>query len=187
MGFKVRNGLILFFLLGTVACGPSGRDAEVNRVTQALALTARTFVSFFQDDLKNCDRFENIYDELSTSPEPCDGRGFFQLSKLSVSCENSSPLNAQADFVLEQIDCRDNGTGITSSGKMTLSLQFSSQGNIVLMASQELFAQELVFNFQDFQVKINLSSNNLSCSDSGNLTVDGEDCNVASNCRSCRF
>jgi hypothetical protein len=179
---------LLLSLLGGFACG-SSRNSDADKVTRALALTLRTFINFFQDNLKNCDAFFEIYDAISEAAQPCDNPedGTFQLTKFTVACSDGPPLTANALFTLEQINCKDNGTEITSTGLMDMILDFSAAGNFGTLASVNLLAQDMSFVFTDFITKVDLSSNNLSCSDSGDLTVDGQDCSVASNCQRCVF
>jgi len=185
----ILNRLKIGILLALVFCWGCGRNTQVDDVTQALALTLRTFINFFQDNLGNCDLFLQIYDELTETVQECDnpGEGTFQLTKISVICENGPPLTATADFILDQTDCQDNGTKITSTGSMTMTLSFSAAGNIGILASTNLVAQDMTFVFDNFQTKVDLSNNNLSCGDSGDLTVDGSNCSVSSNCQKCNF
>ncbi len=166
-----------------------GRNGQVDDVTRALALTIRTFINFFQDNLGNCTQFLQIYDALTEEVQDCDnpGEGTFQLTKLSVVCENGPPLTATADFTLEQTNCQDNGTKITSTGTMAMTLSFSAAGNIGILATNDLLAQSLTFVFNNFQTQVDLSNNNLSCRDSDDLTVDGGNCSVSSDCRQCNF
>jgi hypothetical protein len=185
---RVISFLLVSFLITTLSCG-SSRNAEADRVTRALALTARTFINFFQNNLKNCDSFLQIYNEITEEVQTCDNgdEGTFQVTKQSVTCSSGPPLIATVVFTLTQNNCEDNGTDITSTGVMQITLDFSTAGNFGTLASENLFAQDLTFVFADFVAKIVLSSNNLSCEDSGDLTVDGENCRPASNCRSCSF
>lgn len=166
-----------------------GRDRQVDQVTRSLALTVRTFIEFFQDNLGNCDLFFQIYDDLTEEVQPCDnpGDGTFQVTKGMIECENGPPLTATVDFTLVQDNCQDDGTKITSTGTILMTLDFSAAGNIGILASTDLVAQDLTFVFDNFQSKVDLSNNNLSCSDSGDLTVDGANCSVSSNCRQCDF
>jgi hypothetical protein len=175
-------------LFSASACG-SNSNSDVNKVTRALALTARTFINFFQDNLKNCDAFLQIYNELTEEVQPCDNpdEGTFQVTKLEVTCTDGPPLIANAVFALQQTNCRDNGTDITSTGLINLVLDFSSSGNFGTLASEDLVAEGITFVFPDFVAKVDLSSNNLSCNDSGDLIADGDSCRVASNCRNCAF
>jgi hypothetical protein len=180
--------LLLFSATAVFSCG-SSRNSDADQVTRALALTARTFINFFEDNLGNCEAFFVIYDGITEELESCDNgdEGSFQVTKLSVTCTDGPPLTATAQFTLEQTNCQDNGTGITSTGLMEITLDFSAAGNFGTLASTDLLSQGLTFVFTDFVAKVVLSSSNLSCSDSGDLTVDGDICSVASNCRRCVF
>ena len=185
-----RSGSILFILIlmGISACG-SSRNSEADKVTRALALTARTFINFFQDNLKNCESFLEIYDAITEAVENCDNgdEGTFQVTKVSVTCDSGPPLVGTVQLTLAQNNCEDNGTDINSTGIMQLTLDFSAAGNFGTLVTEDLLAQGLMFVFDDFVAKVELSSSNLSCNDSGDLTVDGDNCNVASNCRKCVF
>jgi hypothetical protein len=179
--------LFLIISLTSLSCGSS--QGDVDKVTRALALTVRTFINFFQDNLKNCDSFLQIFDAITEEVQPCDNPedGTFQVTKLNVTCQDGPPLTATAQFTLQQTNCQDNGTKITSTGLMQLTLDFSSAGNFGTLASQDLVAEGLTFVFTDFVGEVSLASSNLSCSESGNLIVDGSSCRVASNCRKCIF
>lgn len=186
----MRRVLFLFLVIVFFSqCGFGSRQKEADRVTRALALTVRTFLNFFQDNLSNCDAFFQIYDEISTEPQECDNgsEGSFQLSKGMVTCEDGPPLTAEADFILVQNNCRDNGTDITSTGSMGMIINFSAAGNIGMLSTSDLEAQGLMFVFDGFETKLDFSNNNLSCNDSGDLTVDGSNCSVSSDCRRCNF
>lgn len=186
----MRRSLTSFFILICLAsssCG-SSRNSEVDRVTRALALTARTFINFFQDNLQNCEAFLVIYDGITEEVQPCDNpEGTFQVTKVSVTCADGPPLTAFVELILAQNNCQDNGTDINSTGVMNLTLEFSAGGNFGTLATDNLLAQGFVFVFADFIAKVNLSSSNLSCGDSGDLIVDGDDCTPSSNCRRCVF
>jgi hypothetical protein len=187
----MKRGLILLSLILSLtffSCG-SSQSGDADKVTRALALTVRTFINFFQDNLNNCDSFLQIYNGITEDVQPCDnpGEGTFQVTKNNVTCENGPPLTATVQLTLEQNNCKDNGTGITSTGVMQLTLDFSSAGNFGTLASQDLFAEGLTFVFDDFVGKVSLASNTLSCADSGNLIVDGSSCRPSSNCRNCVF
>lgn len=181
--------VLIFLILSSVLACSGGQNKQVDDVTQALALTVRTFINFFQDNLSNCDRFLQIYDGITEDVETCDNgdAGTFQVTKISVTCDNGPPLTAVVELTLNQDNCQDNGTKITSTGLMDMTLNFSAGGNIGILASQDLLAQDLTFVFDNFQAKVDFSNSNLSCSDSGDLTVDGDPCSVASNCRQCVF
>ena len=176
---------IFIYLSGCV----SGFQDDVNVVTRALALTVRTFVSFFQENLGDCNAFLEIYNGISEDPQTCDNgtNGSFQVTKTGVNCIDGPPLTATANFILEQNNCQDDGTEITSTGTMNMTLSFSAAGNIGILATTNLVAQGLNFVFDNFQTRVDLSNNNLSCSDSGDLNVDGDNCSVSGDCRKCNF
>lgn len=161
----------------------------MNTVTQALALTVRTFIFFFQENLGNCTSFLEIYDAISEEPQTCDNGtdGSFQVTKVSVTCIDGPPLTATANFVLSQDNCQDDGTEITATGDMNMSLSFSAAGNIGTLSSQDFLAQGLTFIFGNFETKVDFSNNNLSCDDSDDLNVDRDDCEVSGDCESCDF
>ncbi|MDX1386100.1 MAG: hypothetical protein R3257_00820 [bacterium] len=180
--------IILIILIGGSGC-ISGFQDDVNKVTQALALTLRTFISFFQENLGDCEAFLSIYDGISEEPETCDNgdEGSFQLTKLSVECIDGPPLTATANFILSQNNCQDDGTEITATGDMNMTLSFSAAGNIGTLSSQDFLAQGLTFVFGNFETKVEFANNNLSCDDSDDLLVDGDDCEVSGDCQDCNF
>jgi hypothetical protein len=150
----IKRCLIFFVIILSIAglsCG-SSQSGDADKVTRALALTVRTFINFFQDNLKNCDSFFEIYDGITEEVQPCDnpGEGTFQVTKLTVTCQNGPPLIANAVFTLEQNNCQDNGTKITSTGTMQMTLDFSAAGNFGTLATEDLFAEGLTFVFTDF-------------------------------------
>ncbi len=166
------------------ACGSSQND-EVDRGVRYLALTGRTFIFFFQDDLSSCDQFFEVYDQITEETQTCDNEGNFSVTKLNAQCLGGSPINAVADFQLEQINCRDSNTDVIAEGVMQLSLEFSTKGNLAFIQTNSLLLNENIFSFDDFRVEIEFSNNDLSCADSANLFVNNEICDVSSDCRNC--
>lgn len=179
--------LLIFFSTSLARCGIGSREEQVDRTARALALTIRTFISFWEEDLGNCADFIRIYDELTEEVQSCDNDGTFQVTKISVSCVDGPPLDGVVTLTLNQNNCQDNGTDITSTGDINMELNFSSAGNIGILATTDLLSQGITFIFDNFQTQVDLSNNNLSCSDSGNLNADGRNCNVSSDCRRCNF
>lgn len=180
--------IVIFLAVSLSHCGLGSREKNVDRVTQALALTIRTFISFWEEDLNNCGNFIQIYDELTEDVETCDnGDGTFQVTKISIACADGPPLTGVVNLILSQNNCKDDGTDVTSTGNIRMELNFSSAGNIGILASTDLLSQDILFIFDNFQTRVDLSNNNLSCSDSGDLNADGENCNVSSDCRRCNF
>jgi len=185
----LKRWLILILLFTSLSACISGFQDDVDVVTQALALTVRTFISFFQENLGDCEAFLEIYNGITEDPQTCDNGsdGSFQITKTSVTCLGGPPLTAMANFILEQNNCQDDGTEITATGTMNMTLSFTAAGNIGILASADLVAQGLGLVFDNFQTRVDLSNNNLSCSDSGDLTVNGDICSVSGDCRKCNF
>ena len=186
--------LVSAIILQIGACNFSdSKQRSVNDVTEAFALTNRTFIGFFQDNLKSCNAFFEIYDELSEDVVVCDDdTGTFQVTKESASCDDGPPLVAQADFTVVQDGCKDTGTDITSTGTFQLQANFSPEGNIGIMMATDLIAKDLGFTYTNFWTRVDLSDNNLSCSDAGDMTVSevgapDETCGISSNCRRCNL
>lgn len=181
---------IFLILISFSNCGiGNSKQDKVNRATQNFALTIRTFINFFQDNLKNCKDFLEIWDAIIEEPQTCDNGtdGVFQVTKDMVNCENGPPINATAFFTITVNNCKDDGTDVTSTGTETLELTFTSAGNIGILITNDMLVDEFNYTFDDFETKVDLSNNNLSCSDSGDMFVDGDKCSVASNCRRCNF
>lgn len=182
---------LIFFLMPACDSGGSKQD-EVNKAVRNFALSIRTFVNFFKDDLNNCADWLAIFDAITTEPQPCDNgdEGFFQVSKGTADCVDGTPLNAEANFVIDQVNCKDNGTNVTVTGTMNLQLDFSGEGNIGFLSADGLIVQGFGFSFESFRTRVDFSNSSLSCSDSGEVTVSeagvpDQTCNVSSSCRTC--
>jgi len=178
-------GLILL-TFGFAACsGSRSRQDDIDEATQYFSLLAQTLVQFFQNDLTKCSSFNMIYDQISTASFDCDNgtEGKFNMLKNNVTCVDGSPLLATADFTLIMDNCADDPNSVTTTGPINFSLNFTSSKDFVLVASPSVVVNGLEFVFSGFEVQIKFSSGNLDCE--GEMTVDGENCSVNSNCESC--
>lgn len=186
-----KNPLFLLIALWLTAvflpgCASSEQDS-INRGVRYLALTGRTFIYFFQDNLSSCDKFLEVYNQISEEVEDCNnpGEGTFKLTKLNAQCVPGAPINAIADFQLEQNNCQDSNTDVFAAGPLSLSLEFSAKGNFAILETDSIDLNEAEFVLSNFRIEIEFSNNDLSCIDSEDIMVEGETCDVASDCRSC--
>ncbi|MCB1214621.1 MAG: hypothetical protein KDK66_04005 [Deltaproteobacteria bacterium] len=173
----MKNFLKILFsiliLIPTLACGIFNNDQnDVNQVTQGLALTGKTFVDFFEDNLDSCQDLVEVFNALEATTKPCDNDGNFVLNKTleSFSCQSDSPLQAQMELVLTQNNCKDQQTNLTSTGRIEIVLEFSSSGNFAILKSDGLLSQGKLFVFE-LPVRVDFATNSLSCSEAGDLQI----------------
>lgn len=184
---QLRKIVLLFLAAATLACGGArDRQTDINDATQYFSLLAQTLVQFFQNDLTTCENFLKIYDQLSTDAFDCDNgsEGRFNLVKNSVSCAGGSPLVATADFTLEFDNCADDPNDVTLTGPLSFALNFTRSQIFVLVTTPNVVVNGLNFFTDNMDIEIRFSSGNVNCD--GNLTVDGDQCGIRSNCESCK-
>jgi len=186
-----KKWVLFLLLLGFFGygCGGSSQDRQANTddAVQDFALLAQSLVGFFKNSLNSCESFNSVLVGLSQDPQKCDNGddGSFTLIHGNVECTNGSPLNLSSDFTMNQTNCEDKDNNVISDGPLDFNFSTSNQGNIVLMSSTGIVVNGFNITTSNFEVKLRFTNNTLNCS--GNLTVDGDECQVNSNCDNCKF
>ncbi len=165
----------------------SGIQGTVNQATKALARDAANFINFFQDNLGSCESFFQIADNIAASLQTCSNGadGSFMVETSNAQCLGGAGLNASVDFLIEEINCRDDNTSTTGDGTFTISLSFTSGGNFAFLASPGLVLNGVNFIFDGVEVQLKFSNNTLECN--GSLNADGQNCDISSNCERCNL
>lgn len=189
MNRKLGIFLLAILLVGLAACSSGGgtnpNQAEVNATTENLSRTAQSIFDDF-DVAASCAGFQTIIDSFDGSPVACDsGTVTFDVVDGTVNCTDGNPFTAEATFSIVADNCQDNDFNTLSDGSLQLDADFEGNGaGDVNVSSTGIIVNGLSFDFDNFLLTIT-ATGNITCT--GNMSVDGDSCDVAADCNSCAF
>ena len=176
-------------LTAFAACSGGGsttnpNQAEINTATADFAETATLIFEDF-NGVVDCQDFQDVINSYTGTPVACDS-GTVTVTVVSSSCDDGPPLFAEATFSVVADNCQDNDFNTLSDGSLQMDLDYEgSNSGDVNVSSTGIDVNGLNFDFDNFLVTVSASANTVTCT--GNMSVDGDSCTLASDCDSCAF